>query len=179
MPCQRVLRETVYEEDGWSLAVVAEMDRDIFELNALMFPVVEVRQLAQHKLREDEGTCVEKTEELHGEVNDTESQRERLRIAHRAFIYLRCPAMLGRSISLVLGRRHDSRHHTGEIYAWPPLVRLACRILSPSFLSRCLHIPLAYKNVSGAPQTAGHVPLCQLTHLASNEADVRCLGIGP
>jgi hypothetical protein len=32
---------------------------------------------------------------------------------------------------------------------------------------------LLTKNVRGFI-TAGHIPLCQLTHLASNEADVRC-----
>ena len=33
----------MYEENGWSLAVVAEVDRDIIKLNALVFPVIEVR----------------------------------------------------------------------------------------------------------------------------------------
>ena len=32
----------MYEKDGRSFAVVAEVDRDVVELNALVFPVIEV-----------------------------------------------------------------------------------------------------------------------------------------
>ena len=55
----------MHEQDGRSFAVVAKVDRDVVKLNALVFPVIEVRQLRERKLWYSESNSADDGSELH------------------------------------------------------------------------------------------------------------------
>jgi hypothetical protein len=56
----------MHKQNGRSFTVVAEMDGDVVELDALMFPIVEVRYLGVREWREPEKESADNAAELHG-----------------------------------------------------------------------------------------------------------------
>jgi hypothetical protein len=82
-----VLREAVYEQDRRTLAIVAEVDRDVVELDALMFPVVEVGQRTRGGVRESQDGNAERAGELHARLDDVKSRCATWEIQALLFIH--------------------------------------------------------------------------------------------